>query len=79
MLRPRDEQWERIQEHIPEEHVSPVTMVVPIPARKIPEAVLWILCTGAQRLMLPQGSFALYENIRNSFDRPCSGSIAQEV
>jgi hypothetical protein len=35
MLRPSDEQWERIQEHIPEEHVSPVTMVVNryLPAR----------------------------------------------
>ena len=55
MLRISDEQWELIREHFPEEHYPDDRPGrKPIPARKVLEAVLWILNTGAQWHMLPQ-------------------------
>ena len=55
MLRISDEQWELIRKHFPEEHYPDDRPGrKPIPARKILEAVLWILNTGAQWHMLPQ-------------------------
>jgi transposase len=55
MLRLSDAHWERIREHFPEEDI-PAGRVgrKPIPSRRVLEAVLWILNTGAQRHMLPQ-------------------------
>jgi transposase len=55
MLKLRDEQWERIREHFPEENVPDSRPGrKPIPTRRVLEAVLWILNTGAQWHMLPQ-------------------------
>jgi transposase len=55
VLKLSDEQWERIREHFPEELIPPERPGrKPIPARKVLEAVLWILNTGAQWHMLPQ-------------------------
>ena len=49
MIRLTDEQWERIREHFPEEHIPTGRPGrKPIPARAVLEAVLWILNTGAQ-------------------------------
>jgi transposase len=49
VLKLSDEQWERIREHFPEEHIPAERPGrKPIPARKVLEAVLWILNTGAQ-------------------------------
>ena len=65
MLKPRDEQWERIREHFPEENIPDSHPGrKPIPTRRVLEAVLWILNTGAQWHMLPQG----YPNYKNSGD-----------
>jgi transposase len=55
MLRLRDDQWERIQEHFPEEQIPESRPGrKPVPARAIVEAVLWILNTGAPWHLLPQ-------------------------
>jgi len=55
MIRLTNEQWERIRNHFPEEHIPdgrPGRR--PISTRRVFEAVLWILNTGAQWHMLPQ-------------------------
>ena len=55
MLRISDEQWELIRKHFPEEHIRDDRPGrKPIAARRVLEAVLWILNTGAQWHMLPQ-------------------------
>ena len=49
MIRLSDEHWERIRDHFPEEHIAdgrPGRKLVP--TRRVLEAVLWILNTGAQ-------------------------------
>lgn len=54
MIRLTDAQWELIREHFPEENY-PAERVgrKPDPSRKVLEAMLWILNTGAQWHMLP--------------------------
>src|SRR5262245_37137632 len=55
MIRLTDEQWERIRSHFPEEHIADGRPGrKPIPTRRVLEAVLWLLNTGAQWHMLPQ-------------------------
>jgi len=55
MIRLTDEQWERIRNHFPEEHIPDGRPGhKPIPTRRVLEAGLWILNTGAQWHMLPQ-------------------------
>ena len=49
MIRLTDEQWERIRNHFPEEHIADGRPGrKPIPTRRVLEAVLWLLNTGAQ-------------------------------
>src|SRR5262245_27803132 len=55
MIRFTDKQWERIRSHFPEEHIADGRPGrKPIPTRRVLEAVLWLLNTGAQWHMLPQ-------------------------
>jgi transposase len=54
MLRLGDDQWNRIREHFPEEHIPDNRPGrKPVPTRAVLNAVLWILNTGAQWHLLP--------------------------
>jgi transposase len=79
MIRLTDEQWERIRKHFPEEHIPddrPGRR--PIPTRRVLEAVLWILNTGAQWHMLPQ-SFPNYKTVHRRFQTWCRDEILRRV
>ena len=63
MIRLTDEQWERIRDHFPEEHIADGRPGrKPIASRRVLEAVLWILNTGAKWHMLPQ-SYPNYKTV----------------
>lgn len=79
MLRLCDEQWERIREHFPEETVPPERPGrKPIPARKVLEAVPWILNTGAQWHMLPQ-CYPNYKTVHRRFQNWCRSKVLRDV
>ena len=71
MLRLSDEQWERIRRHFPEEN-APESRPgrKPAPTRRVLEAVLWILNTGAQWHMLPQ-RYPNYKTVHRRFQQWC--------
>jgi transposase len=74
-LRLRDDQWERIREHFPEEHIPDSRPGrKPVPARAILEAVLWILDTGAQCHMLPQ-CYPNYKTVHRRFQQWCQREV----
>jgi len=53
VLRVTDEEWELIRKHFPEEHIPDDRPGrKPIAARRVLDAVLWILNTGSQWHML---------------------------
>ncbi len=55
MLRLANNQWERIREHFPEEHIPDSRPGrKPVPTRAVLEAVLWILNTVARWSLLPR-------------------------
>ena len=79
MIRLSDEQWERIREHFPEEHIPEGRAGrKPIATRKVLEAVLWILNTGAQWHMLPQ-SYPNYKTVHRRFQQWCREEVLREV
>ena len=79
MIRLSDEQWERIREHFPEEHIaSDRRGRKPIATRHVLEAVLWILNTGAQWHMLPQG-YPNYKTVHRRFQQWCREEVLREV
>ena len=79
MLKLRDEQWERIREHFPEENVPDDRPGrKPIPTRRVLEAVLWILNTGAQWHMLPQG-YPNYKTVHRRFQQWCREEVLRKV
>ena len=79
MLRLRDEHWERIREHFPEEHLPEGRPGrKPVPARAVLEAVLWILNTGAQWHMLPQ-CYPNYKTVHRRFQQWCEREILREI
>ena len=79
MIRLTDEQWERIREHFPEEHIPAGRPGrKPIPARSVLEAVLWILNTGAQWHMLPQ-SYPNYKSVHRRFQKWCRNEVLRNV
>lgn len=75
MLRLTDEQWDLIRTHFPEEsYPDDRPGRKPIPARKVLEAVLWILNTGAQWHMLPQ-SYPNYKTVHQRFQKWCENEV----
>ena len=79
MIRLNDEQWERIREHFPEEHIPESRPGrKPVPTRKVLEAVLWILNTGAQWHMLPQ-SYPNYKTVHRRFQQWCQEEVLRNV
>src|SRR6266536_962193 len=79
MIRLTDEQWERIRNHFPEEHIPDGRPGrKPIPTRRVLEAVLWILNTGAQWHMLPQ-SYPNYKTVHRRFQAWCRDEILRRV
>src|SRR5271157_5917900 len=79
MIRLTDEQWERIRDHFPEEHIADGRPGrKPIASRRVLEAVLWILNTGAQWHMLPQ-SYPNYKSVHRRFQTWCSNEVLRRV
>lgn len=79
MIRLTDEQWERIRQHFPEESVPEDRPGrKPVPARRVLEAVLWILNTGAQWHMLPQ-SYPNYKTVHRRFQQWCRNEVLRAV
>src|SRR5512143_1573622 len=79
MIRLSDGQWERIRSHFPEEHVADGRPGrKPIATRRVLEAVLWILNTGAQWHMLPQ-SYPNYKTVHRRFQTWCRDEVLRRV
>ena len=79
MLRLSNEQWERIRFHFPEENIPAERPGRrPVPTRQVLEAVLWILNTGAQWHMLPQG-YPNYKTVHRRFQQWCEREILRGV
>src|SRR3974377_102455 len=79
MIRLCDEQWERIRNHFREEHIPDGRPGrKPIPTRRVLEAVLWILNTGAQWHMLPQ-SYPNYKTVHRRFQAWCDSEVVRQV
>src|SRR5262249_60308028 len=65
----------RIRNHFPEEHIADGRPGrKPIPTRRVFEAVLWILNTGAQWHMLPQ-SYPNYKSVHRRFQTWCRDEV----
>lgn len=79
MLRLSDEHWDRIRDHVPEENIPAGRAGrKPIPTRRVLEAVLWILNTGAQWHMLPQ-YYPNYKTVHRRFQQRCHIEILREI
>lgn len=79
MLRLRDDQWDRIREHFPEEHIPDTRPGrKPVPTRAILEAVLWILNTGAPWRLLPQ-YYPNYKTVHRRFHQWCQREVLRDV
>ena len=79
MIKLTDENWERIKHHFPEENIPPGKAGrKPIPTRKVLEAVLWILNTGAQWHMLPQ-CYPNYKTVHRRFQKWCEDNVIRDI
>ena len=79
MIRVTDEQWERIRKHFPEEQIPDGRAGrKPIPTRRVLEAVLWILNTGAQWHMLPQ-SYPNYKTAHRRFQNWFHNEVLRRI
>ena len=79
MLSLSDEQWERIRSHFPEENIPEDRPGrKPMATRKVLDAVLWILNTGAQWHMLPQ-CYPNYKTVHRRFQQWCRNEVLRAV
>lgn len=79
MIRVSNDQWHRIREHFPEESIPEDRPGrKPVPARRVLDAVLWILNTGAQWHMLPQ-SYPNYKTVHRRFQQWCQNEVLRSV
>jgi transposase len=79
VLRLSDQQWERIRDHFPEENIEEGRPGrKPVPARKVLEAALWILNTGAQWHMLPQ-CYPNYKTVHRRFQQWCRSEVLRAI
>src|SRR3989449_3988479 len=79
MQRLSDEQWERIREYFPEENIPEGRPGrKPVPARRVLDAALWILNTGAQWHMLPQ-CYPNYKTVHRRFQQWCEREVLREI
>ncbi len=75
----KDEQWELIRKHFPEESIPDDRPGrKPVPTRAVLEAVLWILNTGAQWQMLPQ-SYPNYKTVHRRFQKWCRNEVLRKI
>lgn len=74
-----DAQWERIRHHFPEEAGGKKRLGrPPVPARRVFEAVLWILHTGAQWSLLPQ-CYPNYKTVHRRFQTWVRTGVLERV
>lgn len=74
-----DAQWERIRRHFPEENIPDGRPGrKPVPTRRVLEAALWILNTGAQWHMLPQ-CYPNYKTVHRRFQRWCEQEVLRDI
>jgi len=79
VLKLSDEHWERIREHFPEENVPDSRPGrKPVTTRRVLEAVLWILNTGAQWHMLPQW-YPNYKTVHRRFQQWCRNEVLRAI
>lgn len=79
MTKISDAHWERIRHHFPEEHIPDERPGrKPVPARRVLDAVLWILTTGAQWHMLPQ-SYPNYKTVHRRFQQWCQQEVIRTM
>jgi transposase len=74
-----DTQWERIRRHFPEENIPDgLPGRKPVSTRRVLDAVLWILNTGAQWHMLPQ-YYPNYKTVHRRFQRWCGQEVLRNI
>jgi transposase len=79
VLKLSETQWDRIREHFPEENIPAERPGrKPISTRRVLEAALWILNTGAQWHMLPQG-YPNYKTVHRRFQQWCRDDVLRAV
>ena len=78
MITLTDSQWKRIRHHFPEERKRKRRGRPPVPARRVFEAVLWILKTGAQWHMTPQ-CHPNYKTVHRRFRKWCRAGVLENA
>src|SRR5262245_36458476 len=79
MIRPTDEQWERMRDHFPAEHIADARPErKPTTTRCVLDAVLWIINTGTQWHMLPQ-RHPSYKAVNRGFQTWCREEVLRRV